>query len=422
MGSWCSSCGREGLWVRPVRTEGAAQQICARCGARTRQESCSACGQSRRPRRRNADGTATCGTCVRRALAEVARTADRELIAAAVSLVEPDLAPRVVAAAISTAARDTRQLRHLAEGFVAEPECLVSASSRAPRELDRLVVALRHAGAARVRPPRCAVCGRTVRELVGRTGRRVCSRCDAVGRAEACAACGQVRVVARRQGDGSALCTACADSEPRFHKICSMCGRLAHISQRREGEAVCSRCYRPPEATCSACGKVRPCSGVRDGRPLCAGCQPRRQATCSGCSRLAPVAVVWAGGPVCSTCYERTLAAKGTCEGCGMKRRIDPRDPSDQDLCSDCAGLPALAVCEGCGGEDRIWRNRRCFACNLTDRLDVLLAGPDGRAPSELARLHVALGGAASPRAILRWLAIPRVAATLSGLPGASWH
>jgi hypothetical protein len=75
-----------------------------------------------------------------------------------------------------------------------------------------------------------------------------------------------------------------------------------------------------------------------------------------------------------------------------------------------------MGVCAACGREDRIWKNRRCFACNLADRLDTLLAGPGGAVPHELAGLRDALSRADPPRAVLRWIAGPTVATVLGKL------
>jgi hypothetical protein len=75
-----------------------------------------------------------------------------------------------------------------------------------------------------------------------------------------------------------------------------------------------------------------------------------------------------------------------------------------------------MAVCAVCGQEDRIWKANRCFACNLADRLDTLLAGPGGAVPPALASLRDALGRAQSPRAVLRWVEKPKVATVLGKL------
>ncbi len=151
---------------------------------------------------------------------------------------------------------------------------------------------------------------------------------------------------------------------------------------------------------------------MRAANPL-----PPRTSTrpCASCGRVAKTAAYWACGPVCVSCYHRTLASKGTCRGCGQTRRIDPRLPAEIGLCSECGGLSPLSVCSGCGTEDRIFRRNRCYGCNLDDELARLLGDGEDLRP-ELGELRAALTRVGSPKAMLRWLAIPVTAATLSKL------
>lgn len=272
-------------------------------------------------RQRRAGGGAVCNSCVNRQKAAAARDATRRAIIDVVGRVEPTLAAEVIAAAVERACETTWRLNKVADALVADGGCLLGGRSAHPLEVDRLVVALRAAGAAMV------------------------------------------------------------------------------------AGFVCERCGRP--------GRCRAVSG---GEAICETCDRHRHAVCSDCGRTAAVAAVWSAGPVCSTCYQRVLAAKAICEGCGQRRRIDPRAGDGRGLCSDCAGLAPMAVCQGCGDEDRIWRNHRCLACNLAGRLDQLLAGPDGGVAADLAGLRTALIGAGSPRQMLRWLAGPGVESTLAGM------
>ena len=311
----------------------------------------------------------------------------------------------------------------------------------------------------------CASCGRdglVVRACATLGPGRFCSSCSERARARPCAACGTIRPP-RRRANGKVICGSCAarqdavarrdhkrravldavaqietdlpadviaaavevacDTTWRLTKVadalgadpgCLVSGRFAHpVEMNRLVVALQdSGATRIAGFVCERCGHPGRCRAVAGGKAICQSCSPKRRAVCTRCARSATVAVVWATGPVCSTCYQRVLASKGTCEGCGQQRRIDPRH-GVRALCSDCAGLPPLAVCEGCGGEDRIWRNRRCFACNLVGRLDQLLARPDGGTAADLAGLRTAVMGADSPRQMLRWLANPRVESTL---------
>jgi hypothetical protein len=199
---------------------------------------------------------------------------------------------------------------------------------------------------------------------------------------------------------------------------CLLVGRSAHPVQvdrlavaLREAGAAAVAAF-----VCERCGRPGRCRAVSGGQAVCETCGPKRLAVCADCGRMAAVAAVWSAGPVCSTCYQRELASKGICEGCGQRRRIDPRHGGGGALCSDCAGLAPMAICEGCGDEDRIWRNHRCLGCNLAGRLDQLLAGCGGGIAADLAGLRTALISAGSPRQMLRWLASPGVESTLAGM------
>lgn len=413
--STCQSCGRDGVEVHQNRALAIA--VCVACAWRSRKELCSACGQFRDIHRRNPDGTSTCSRCFRREVSDRICQAERQVIVEAVARLEPQLDVATVTAAVEAACGTRRRLESLAGAVRADPDCLTTASSRAPREADALVGALLAAGATRLQVPVCALCAKRPPVLYGRTGRRLCPTCILKSHVGPCAGCGQHKPVYGRAADGGALCPACTRRDPKHQRLCSACGQLGHISLRRDGEAICRRCYRRPHAVCDGCGQKGPTTGGR-GRPrLCASCRPpRRHAPCAYCGREAQVAAVWAAGPACSSCYHRVMATKGTCDGCGQRRRIDPRGTSGRDLCSDCAGLAPMGVCAGCGGEDRIWRDQRCLACNLADRLDAVLAGADGNLAAHLAPLRAALASTTSPRAVLRWLAQPRVESVLVGL------
>lgn len=294
---------------------------------------------------------------------------------------------------------------------------------------------------------------------------RFCSSCSELARARPCSVCGAVRPLSQRRDGGQAVCGSCVTREKAaaardtkrrevieavgqlepglaaeviaaavdracpttwlLNKVsdalgadtgCLVSGRAAHpvqvdrlaVALRDAGAATVAGFI------CQRCGQPGRCRAVSGGQPICDSCTPKRHTVCADCGRTAPVGAVWARGPVCSTCYQRALASKGTCEGCGQRRRIDPR--TNRGLCSDCAGLPPMAVCEGCGDEDRIWRNHRCLACNLVGRLDQLLAGPGGGVAADLAGLRTALVQAGSPRQVLRWLASPGIESTLAGM------
>lgn len=403
-GSPCASCGRK-VQLRQRGPEGG--RICGACYARSRLEECVACGLWRTPNRRVADGGVLCHTCARRQDAAAERDALRVGIAEVVRTIEVDLALEVVIEAVARAARDLRQTRWLAEA-VAEGSAVLLGGSTGPTVVDRLVAELKAVGAVHVSPPTCCRCGTTRRLRERLDGLRLCTPCGAlIKRAERCSRCGKVRPVAFRLPDGTGLCGACRLALNIGQ--CATCGRVTTINRRgADGGGVCGRCAPPrPLVRCSVCGRTRP--GYK-ARGLCETCG-RRMATCGYCGRTSIVVSVWARGPVCSSCHHKLLAAKGTCQGCGDQRRIDPRDPDGRSLCSDCAGLPLLSVCVACGAEDRLYEAGRCFACTLRHRLDDLI----GDSPA-LAGLQDALAESLSPRAAVRWLAKPETRQVLGAM------
>ena len=210
------------------------------------------------------------------------------------------------------------------------------------------------------------------------------------------------------------MCYFCHGADPDRFEVCAGCARRRRVSSRGEdGGALCESCGRShPLLACSVCGRLRRAtSGSRSGVPKCAACT-RRRATCSVCGlddRI--VAVVWASGPVCSTCHKKGLSAKGICKGCGQRRRIDPRDPHQRGLCSDCAGLEPWSVCAACGTEDRIYDAGRCIACTLEHRVKELMGVSRILDPLRESRLATD-----RPRAALRWVAKPECQEVLGAI------
>jgi hypothetical protein len=258
----------------------------------------------------------------------------------------------------------------------------------------------------------CDACGRTARlaRTGARGGPRLCGACaDRAGaRPRECGRCGQVRVIAVREGaDGTKdLCYRCYASTPR--RVCGGCGQLAAIRRRgRDGAPdLCSRCYRLPVARCSVCDRDKPCSYADTERPVCRSCKPRRVDRCALCGEQRPVKARSPIGPLCQRCEWRRLRAKATCERCGQYRR-PALHPGDEVLCGDCAGIRQNRVCTRCGIEDITYDRGRCPACTLAARLDRWRRdGP----PAVIAQLEphlTTLERSPSPFSVLAWLARP---------------
>ena len=335
----------------------------------------------------------------------------RARISAVVREVEPELDEATISAAVAAAGHNLRYAKSLDDALTAGPGALLGGST-APVVVDRLVQALLGAGATRVVHPSCVGCG-TTRWLTQRVnGLRACNWCAIKARPELCSRCAKEAPVSTRDSAGGAICYQCRGTDPTTFEVCVGCSRRRRVARRTPEGPRCRDCWRPRAVVaCSVCGEVRLCTnGIRSGHPKCTSCA-RRRATCSTCGKDRMVTMVFATGPVCSTCHKKAQAARGVCAGCGERRRIDPRDPAQRGLCSECAGLEPWSVCTRCRQEDRIYEAGRCIACTLAHRLRELL----GNSPL-LDPLLDCLGGSERPRAALRWLAKPESQEVLASM------
>lgn len=111
-----------------------------------------------------------------------------------------------VVAVLQTVFRQRPQLRTLAEVLQARGDLLTSGRPDGPRAIERLVRALREAGAEQLVLPRCGDCGRE-RPLTGLgDGARICGACSnrRVARANPCVICGSTTLAGRDRGRGPA--------------------------------------------------------------------------------------------------------------------------------------------------------------------------------------------------------------------------
>jgi hypothetical protein len=396
-----------------LHANSAAGRLCSACYARSIRVDCSRCGRFQPPNRRDGHGRPICATCVRGQRSAEATEAMRASIVAVVARVEPLLDEASIRAATVAAAPNLRHTDWLSEALAGGEDALLG-GSLPPPVVDRLVAELQARGATNVVAPTCFGCA-TTRSLTQRVdGLRACNWCAIKARPELCGRCGQVAPVSTRDRRGGAVCYSCRGADPDCFEVCTGCARRLRVSRRGEdGGALCNGCgRRHPVVACSVCGRLRHAVvGSQAGAPRCGACS-RRRATCSGCGledRI--VAVVWASGPVCSTCHKKGLSAKGDCKGCGQRRRIDPRDPRQLGLCSDCAGLEPWSVCAACGIEERIYEAGRCVACTLDHRLRELVG-----ASAVLDPLRESLLATDGPRAALRWLAKPECQKVLGAI------
>lgn len=192
---------------------------------------------------------------------------------------------------------------------------------------------------ARHRP--CTQCGQ-VGEIVQRLpdGRGICQACrkqlpDASG---ICITCGEYRLIGVRTPDGP-MCSSCRFQ--RALDVCRKCGQHASCRYAGTDRAVCESCRRT-HIPCSRCGHERLVSTRdADGAPLCHTCadQGRLREPCTLCGTVARVVTRFDGDPVCGTCYRNHPASFRDCPRCGAHRRIRKAGLCDHctiiDLCDE---------------------------------------------------------------------------------------
>jgi hypothetical protein len=333
------------------------------------------------------------------------RRAERELVASRVAEADPDLAADHVMGAIDAVAVNGAALGVLARALAEGPDAL---RAGAPPAVGRLVVELRRRG-SRLGEPACARCGRTDGKLTASNEGGVCPMCRRRQMAAACIVCRIVKPVASRDPLGRALCARCA---PRPQRVCSACGRL-RIVARRAGDGhgdICDLCFREPLAICRVCRRQRPCHFVAERRPVCLPCSPRRSSRCAHCGQDRPASVRWPEGPVCEPCYRAALSRLGTCAGCGHQRRLVAPPGPQARLCSECAGAGGLATCKTCGAEERPFRHGDCVRCALAVRAGQLIGDIDG----PLRAVYEAIAAAPQPYSAHNWLRSSKAAAILA--------
>ncbi|KUO20813.1 hypothetical protein [Streptomyces dysideae] len=254
----------------------------------------------------------------------------------------------------------------------------------------------------------CADCGQLRHPVVRRDdGRGLCINCWKRP-THTCVICGKTAVAARIDADG-AVCHLCYNRHRRPRRLCGRCGQLKRIAcNARDGQPdLCDGCYQGPEAACSICSRVRPCvSRDEEGQPICATCYKRHRTgeTCARCGRTRPSTTRWPIGPVCQVCYTAVLRSPTECPRCGIVQPLIARDDDGAEVCGPCVGFAADYTCKQCGRVGNPHTRGRCAHCVLAERVNTLLAGPDGTVVPQLEPLAVALADAPSPFPAIQWI------------------
>lgn len=259
----------------------------------------------------------------------------------------------------------------------------------------------------RADPDRIEPCGRCGRDqhAVARLpdGSALCFRCWTPPQ-RTCARCGRTGQAVSVSDDGP-LCVTCYRHHQRPRTLCGRCHRVRIVARRgKNGEPdLCESCNTGSTATCSRCGRDRP--GHRDdaGEWICKSCTPRPPQTCARCTRSRPVTAHLPLGPTCGSCYCSLHDHPASCAGCREFRVLighDDRGP----VCGPCAGSTLDPRCRTCGRPGRHHTGEKCARCVLTDRVDDLLAGPDGNPNIQLDPVRDLLLGVEHPDGQIAWL------------------
>ncbi|MBA8924515.1 hypothetical protein BC739_009081 [Kutzneria viridogrisea] len=126
--------------------------------------------------------------------------------------------------------------------------------------------------------------------------------------------------------------------------------------------------------------------------------------TCTRCERDKPVMTYWPIGPVCQSCYTAIVRSPAECARCHEPHPLIARDASGAGLCGPCAGHDVDYTCRQCGRSGNPYGHGRCAHCVLADKVNDLLAGPDGTIPAQLQPLADGLTSTHAPFKAIQWV------------------
>ncbi|MEV6056810.1 hypothetical protein [Streptomyces sp. NPDC052107] len=318
------------------------------------------------------------------------------MISEIVRLADPACERIDVAAVLRAVFRQRPQLRTLAEVLQTRPDLLTSGRPEGPRAIERLVRALREAGAEQLALPRCGDCGRE-RPLTGLgDGARICSACSnrRLVRANPCVICGSTTFVGRDRF-GRPRCRAhppwgATDPAQELAKLiaagpfgvspATAQQAIRSVEPTRPGQLRLLWALEdvpglltgrgaegPPKISalaqtlidrgargvvvplCPFCQRSTDLKQRRDGLRCCEPCRcDSKIATCVACGRVRPIGGRrFDGQPVCGTCRQHDPFNHRPCSVCGEMRLRNSRT-DDGGVCAACREIPT-ALCGSCG-------------------------------------------------------------------------
>jgi len=379
---------------------------------------CANCGRARSGR---APGVLICSCHERRRAAEQLATKRADQLAIVTGLLlarDPTVTPESVGDLMAQVAPAPGARAALTRHLVAHPEALTAGGSRMPKVVAEFIYAAIAAGITGLTSPGCALCGRP-RTLVHTHGdsERICTTCYSRLLTATCSSCGRDgHRIRSRDVDGQPVCPRCHD-RARPLEVCAGCQELRGLKRStRDGLGYCRSCIarRAPTEPCSICGRDRRVNArTATGGAVCTGCYDKTRTgtvACDECGQVVPLAAradgrigTGTGKNLCAGCYRHP---ERECGICGRTRRVALRATTvSPDICATCYQAP-IVDCSVCGQHAlgrRATRNGRpwCFGCQATDRIDRLLAGPDGTIPIGVKEVRDVLVATHRPRSIL---------------------
>jgi hypothetical protein len=328
-----------------------------------------------------------------------------------------------VAAVLEAVFRQRPQLRILAEVLQARPTLLTSGCPEGPRAIERLVRALREAGAEQLVLPRCGDCGRE-RPLTGLgDGARICTACSnrRNTRANPCVICGSTTLAGRDRA-GRPRCRAhppwdAADPAQELAKLiaagpfgvspATAQQAIRSVERTRPGQLRLLWALEdtpglltgrgaegPPKISalaqalihrgargvvvpsCPFCGRATDLKQRRDGLRCCGSCwNDTKIATCAACGRVRPIGGRrFDGHPVCGTCRQHDPFNHRPCSVCGALRFRNLRT-DDGGVCAACRQIPT-AICATCGKHGPCYFANtaapKCLPCSAKGRAEAV--------------------------------------------------
>lgn len=130
---------------------------------------------------------------------------------------------------------------------------------------------------------------------------------------------------------------------------------------------------------------------------------PNKHPACARCGEAQPRAAIWPDGAICGYCYMKAKRTRGACAICGHVGILPGLTWSGQATCRSCSGVRLNVDCVECGAEEELYREGRCWRCELRREATSLLS-PINAPKSKVGLLIDAIAGMTRPNSGLTWI------------------